>query len=162
MVISIRTTQVTNSASSDAATDTCALSWSLWTIHTGNVSNRSSEAMVYSPSTSATVSTIADSRAVVRFGRMTRHSVVIQPDPSELAASVIVFRSSARSPASIARYANGIDKTTYSRESMYGEALSHPGATWSTPTISTTGGMTIGRIVSPSRTRRSPGSRRWT
>ena len=34
---------------------------------------------------------------------MTRHSVVAQPAPSELAASVSVFRSSARRPASIDR-----------------------------------------------------------
>ena len=59
--------------------------------------------MVYSPSTSATVSTVADSRAVVRFGRMTRHSVTTQPAPSELDASVSVFRSRARRPASTAR-----------------------------------------------------------
>ena len=59
--------------------------------------------MVNSPSTRATVSTVADSSAVLRFGSITRHSVVIQPAPSELDASTIVFRSSARSPASMAR-----------------------------------------------------------
>jgi hypothetical protein len=32
----------------------------------------------------------------------------------------------------------------------------------STPTISTTGGITIGKIVIPSSSRRSFGSRRWT
>src|SRR5215469_7143614 len=109
MVISISTSQVTNRASSEDATDTCALTWSLTTIQTGNVWVRSRVAIVYSPRTSATVSTVADSRAVVRFGRMTRHSVVAQPAPSELEASVSVFRSRARRPASIDRYANGID-----------------------------------------------------
>ncbi len=38
----------------------------------------------------------------------------------------------------------------------------NPGATSSTPTIRTTGGITIGRIVTPSMTRRSRGSRRCT
>ena len=59
--------------------------------------------MVNSPRTRATVSTVADSSAVRRLGRSTRHSVLSQPAPSELAASTIVFRSSARSPASMAR-----------------------------------------------------------
>jgi len=67
---------------------------------------------VNSPSASATVSTVADNTAVRRFGRMTRHSVTGQPAPSELDASTMVFRSSARSPASSERYANGIASTT--------------------------------------------------
>ena len=51
----------------------------------------------------ATVSTVADSRAVVRFGRMTRHSVTTQPAPRLLDASVSVLRSRDRRPASIDR-----------------------------------------------------------
>ena len=98
-----RNSQVTNNASSEAATETWPLVWSLTTIHTGNVSNRARLAMVNSPRTRATVSTTADSTAVRRFGRTTRHNVLPQPAPSELDASTIVFRSSARSPASRAR-----------------------------------------------------------
>jgi hypothetical protein len=40
--------------------------------------------------------------------------------------------------------------------------LRKPGAIASTPTISTTGGITIGKIVIPSSSRRRPGSRRCT
>ena len=40
--------------------------------------------------------------------------------------------------------------------------LSVPGAASSTPTMSTTGGMTIGRIVMPSNRRCTRGSRRCT
>jgi hypothetical protein len=116
--------------------------------------------MVNSPSTSATVSTTADSSAVLRLGSTTRHSVATQPAPSELDASTIVFRSSARRPASMARYANGMARITYSSASSKDVALRKPGAMASTPTISTTGGMTIGRIVIPSSSRRSFGSRR--
>ena len=83
VTISSRKTQVTNSASSDAAVETGPLVWSKATIHTGNVWYRSRLAMVNSPSTSATVSTVADSRAVRRFGRITRHSVVGHPAPSD-------------------------------------------------------------------------------
>ena len=48
--------------------------------------------MVYSPRTMATLSTVADSSAVLRLGRITRPSVLIHPAPSELDASTIVFR----------------------------------------------------------------------
>jgi hypothetical protein len=50
--------------------------------------------------------------------------------------------------------------TTYSSASSHDVPLRKPGAIASTPTISTTGGMTIGRIVIPSSSRRRPGSRR--
>jgi hypothetical protein len=83
-----------------AAVETGPLVWSKATIQTGNVWYRSRLAMVNSPSTSATVSTVAESRAVRRFGRITRHSVISHPAPSELAASTRVRSSSARSPAS--------------------------------------------------------------
>jgi len=68
--------------------------------------------MVNSPRTRATVRTVAESIAVRRLGSMTRHSVDRQPAPSDWAASTSVFRSRARSPASNARYANGIASTT--------------------------------------------------
>ena len=42
--------------------------------------------MVNSRSTRATVSTTADSSAVVRSGSTTRHSVLAHPAPSDLAA----------------------------------------------------------------------------
>ena len=74
-MIASRKIQVTNRASSDAATDSGPLVWSKTTIQTGNVWNRSRLAIVYSPSTSATVSTVADSIAVVRLGSTIRHSV---------------------------------------------------------------------------------------
>ena len=82
--MSMSRSQVTNSASSDAATDTVPLFCSKLTIHTGKVWKLSRLAIVYSPSTSATVSTVADSIAVRRFGITTRQSVVGQPAPSEL------------------------------------------------------------------------------
>ena len=50
--------------------------------------------------------------------------------------------------------------TTYSRASSSEVLLRKPGAMASTPTISTTGGMTSGKIVIPSSSRRSFGSRR--
>jgi hypothetical protein len=103
VTISIRKSQVTNSASSEAAVETGPLVWSKATIQTGNVWYKSRLAMVNSPSTSATVSTVADSRAVRRLGRITRHSVVSHPAPSELDASTRVLMSSARSPASSER-----------------------------------------------------------
>ena len=162
IVMASRNSQVTNSASSEAATEIGPLVWSKTTIHTGNVWYRSRLAMVYSPSTSATVSTVADSSAVVRLGSTTRHSVDGQPAPSEFDASTSVLRSNARRPASIDRYANGMARTTYASASRYGVLLRKPGATCSSPTISTTGGMTIGRIVIPSSSRRSRGSRRCT
>src|SRR5215475_771294 len=95
-----RKIQVTNRAKSDAATETGPLVWSKATIHTGKVWYWSRLAIVNSPSTSATVSTVADSTAVRRFGSITRHNVVGQPAPSEFDASTSVLRSSERSPAS--------------------------------------------------------------
>ena len=77
-----RKIQVTNRASSDAATDSGPLVWSKTTIQTGKVWYWSRLAMVYSPSTSATVSTVADSIAVRRLGSTTRHSVDGQPRPA--------------------------------------------------------------------------------
>src|SRR5262245_61729020 len=53
-------------------------------------------------------------------------------------------------------------RTTYTRASRFGDAFSQAGDTWSTPRISTTGGITIGRIVIVSMIRRTFGSRRCT
>jgi hypothetical protein len=44
---------------------------------------------------------------------------------------------------------------------MLGVAFSDVGASWRTPTMSTTGGITIGRRVMPSKSRRNLGTRRW-
>jgi hypothetical protein len=87
------------------------------TIHTGKVWYWSRLAIVNSPSTSATVSTVADRTAVRRLGKITRQSVDTHPARSELEASTSVFRSSARNPASSERYANGIASTTLTRAS---------------------------------------------
>src|ERR1022692_2075774 len=100
IVMASRKIQVTNSANSEAATETGPLVWSKLTIHTGKVWYWSRLAIVNSPRTSATVSTVADSNAVRRFGRITRQSVTGQPPPSEFDASTSVLRSSDRSPAS--------------------------------------------------------------
>src|SRR6202034_2440863 len=105
ITMTISRIQVTTSASSEAATDTGPLFCSNWTIHTGNVTYSARLAMVNSPSTSATVSTVADMIAVLMFGSTTRQSVLGQPAPSEFDASTIVFRSNDRSPASSERYA---------------------------------------------------------
>src|SRR5580698_2383446 len=100
VTISMSRIQVTNKASSDAATETGPLFCSKLTIHTGNVWKLSRLAIVYSPRTRAMVSTDADRIAVRRFGITTRHSVVGQPAPSELEASTSVLTSKERRPAS--------------------------------------------------------------
>ena len=87
----------------EAETEMFAFSWSVWTIQTGNVVTRLRLAIVNSPRQSATISTVDESSEVPRFGRTTRHIVVSQPPPRLLDASVSVFRSMERSPASIAR-----------------------------------------------------------
>ena len=59
--------------------DTAVAMWASncenWYIHTGSVVHRSRLAIVNSPSTSAIVSTIADSIAALRLGRITCHKV---------------------------------------------------------------------------------------
>ena len=103
MTISIRNSQVTTSAMIEAETEMFAFSWSVSTIQTGNVVTRLRLAIVNSPRQSATISTVDESSEVPRFGRITRHMVVGQLAPRLLDASVSVFRSMERSPASIAR-----------------------------------------------------------
>ena len=88
--------------------------------------------------------------------------MVGQPAPSEFDASTRVFRSTERNPASSDRYANGMARITYTSASRYGVLSRNPGATFSTPMISTIGGITMGRIVIPSMLRRTCGSRRCT
>ena len=62
-----------------------------------------SDAMVNSPSTTATARKDADSTAVRTLGRMIRHITVNQLAPSERAASARVVTSMAERPASRAR-----------------------------------------------------------
>ena len=70
---------------------------------TCRLSRLSSEAMVNSPSTRATVRNAADSTAERMFGSTTRHITVAQPAPRLRAASASVRTSIADSPASMAR-----------------------------------------------------------
>ena len=59
--------------------------------------------MVYSPSTRATVSTVAERMATRMLGSRTRRMVVSQSPPSERDASTRVWTSMDRTPASRAR-----------------------------------------------------------
>src|ERR1700693_2754348 len=102
-------------------------------IHTGVVCHRSSCAMVYSPKTSANVSTVAESKAGRMFGSITRHIVLRQLPPSDRDASVNVLRSIAPMPASSDRYTKGIARITYMKLSRYGDDLAHNGNTPKTP-----------------------------
>ena len=56
-----------------------------------------------SPSTSAIVSTVADSIAALMFGRITCNKVLTHLPPSDRDASTRVLRSIAESPASSER-----------------------------------------------------------
>jgi hypothetical protein len=68
--------------------------------------------MVYSPRTTAIEMNEAERMPDQMLGTTTRRIVVVQPAPSERAASASVFKSIDDSAASIARYANGSTTTT--------------------------------------------------
>ena len=87
-------------------------------IATWRLSRLSSDAIVNSPNTSATVRNVADSTAERMFGSTTRHITVAQLAPRLRAASASVFTSIADSPASIARYAYGSTRIVYANVSV--------------------------------------------
>ena len=68
--------------------------------------------MVNSPSTSAIVSTVAESVAALRLGKITCQSVLIHFPPSDRDASTNVFKSMADNPASSERYTKGRARMT--------------------------------------------------
>src|SRR4029077_8700285 len=99
-------TSSTNANSSDAtatAIETAALVRASGTISTWRFGYRRLLAIVYSPSTKATESRAALSRADEMLGTMTRHMTVNQSAPRLRAASESVFTSIAERPASSAR-----------------------------------------------------------
>ena len=102
--MAVRTMHVTKSAIIATSVLMRGLTVGARKIHTGTVCQPSRLAIVNSPKTRASVSTDADMSALRKFGMSTRTMVVVHPDPSERDASTNVFRSSAPSPASSARY----------------------------------------------------------
>src|SRR5919112_1361735 len=124
-----------------------------------------SEAIVYSPRTSATARKDADIRAVRMFGVMTDQNTRGQDAPSPRAASDSVRTSMADSPASIERYAYGSTSTVYARNSqtLLGpkKYVTHA-YTGASPTTRTMAGMVSGSRQRNSMGRRSAGTRSRT
>ncbi len=100
-----------SSDSSETATDIRASAPETVTIHTAKGRNPSSEATVYSPSTSARVRNDAPASEERRLGRMTLTITCNRLAPQFRAASTSVGTSTARSPASSERCTNGSAST---------------------------------------------------
>src|SRR6266508_4526708 len=112
------------SAASATATDSPASRLPIRLIRTCRFSKLSSDAMVNSPSTSATERKAAETTALRMFGTTIRHRTVRHGAPRLRAASARVRRSMAPSPVSIARYAYGSTSTTYAKVRVRGSSPS--------------------------------------
>src|SRR5512146_1360756 len=126
-------------------------------------------AIVYSPMTMARVRNAPDRSDTRRFGRITRHSVRNHPAPRLCDASVNERTSLERRPTSTARYMYGSDSTVYPATSRTllprSELVSGRGGPLKprmSPNTRTIGGITNGRSVMNSTSRRSCGRRNRT
>src|SRR5205823_179361 len=140
-------TAARTSAASDTATDMVALLLPSRLMATRRLVRLSSEAMVNSPRTRATVRKAADSTADRMLGTTTRHITVAQLAPRLRAASASVRTSIADRPASIARYAYGRTRIVYANVSVSEEPLSRyvtQAYTGASPTTRTIAGIVSG------------------